>query len=699
MNRFGIYGLTAPDLRIGNTVAPEEMELEEAGPTEEPTVEDRDNVHAYVVNTFRKLWDYERQRFQPWLDRIKAAWELYHMSYVRERDPNQADLKFPTTMIFVERTAALLMRMIDQSSHWYKMEAFFPQEQVVYNLCRRFISQIISHPDNNFWSVLEEGFKSGIISGQIHLQVLPTQNGTPINEPELSPDMFALFGGKASEVADLDKRPKMMSDLLPKISLAVVPADTVLLDSSGNGRYVMWTMDVPAGTVFAEAEERGYDREALKRAVHKPGAEYMQGPNSVEDTRDGFGPDSSLPKAHIRLHFLEGDMPDIETGAILFKRKLAVIANGCELILLRDIPFWDNKFSILSAPFIKPPHAVYGKGLVSENVDGFHSKEEVLNLLLDYLKRVLNPPYQVNSEAMEDDTLRHAHSQIFPNRIYRVRHNSDGPVIIPISPGEVPQSTWQVVQATESMHQDTTGTGGQLGGVVRTRGRITANEFQSRQAEAGAMWWNVFKNLERECMAKVLRTIFLRVLQFFPDELWRSYVEASITALLDPVVGNPQKTMEWKQELQKIANYKAAERYEKLGGYFSFTVKVFSAMAERQAEIEKGSFMLRTIGPIPGAIQTMRLPRVIQKLVEAFGWDPEEVMLPEAVQGPKADLPPVYPQAGAGQGESDDDMIDLSMGGMSALNSMTAQMSPQTSGLFPGGPVQPTANPPSPPGM
>jgi hypothetical protein len=179
--------------------------------------------------------------------------------------------------------------------------------------------------------------------------------------------------------------------------------------------------------------------------------------------------------------------------------------------------------------------------------------------------------------------------------------------------------------------------------------------------------------------------------------MWKSYVEASITALLEPVVGNPQVSEQWKQELQKIANYSAKERYEKLGGYFSFTVKVFSAMAERQAEIEKATFMLRTIGPIPGALQSLRMPRVIQKMTEAFGWDPEEVMLPEAVQGPKADLPPVYPQPGIHQEE--DEIPDLSMGGMSALNSMVTQMSPQTSGLFPGGPVQPVANPPSPPGM
>ena len=131
------------------------------------------------------------------------------------------------------------------------------------------------------------------------------------------------------------------------------------------------------------------------------------------------------------------------------------------------------------------------------------------------------------------------------------------------------------------------------------------------------------------------------------------------------------------------------------GGNLNFNVQVFSQNFERQGQIEKVFFALKNLAAVPGAVQQMRLNRWLRKGTEAFGWDPEEMLNPEALSMPDLEGITLPEQDGEPM-----EVPDLSQGGRGVLESVAQDgAQPPMGGLFPGGPSQPTPNPVGPPPM
>ena len=399
----------------------------------------------------------------------------------------------------------------------------------------------------------------------------------------------------------------------------------------------------------------------------------------------------------MRLHFFEGDLPDPVRGAIIFTKKIMIMANGCEIILQpTEIPFWDGFGSTVHGKFISPPHSVYGKGILSENSDNIDVKNDLINSLLDWAKFVLHPAFEEDQDKLDEEEKRNPRG-IFPGRIIRTQDTQGQPVYRAVTPGELPQSFWNVFQVLDSYSQNADGTQGMVSGGTRTRGRITAEEYTSRQADSSTMFWGIFQGLER-WLSEVLRIYFLRTLQYTPDKVWSDWVRIESKALIPPD-SPPEVKQAWEAMFNTVSTWDAETRYRLLGGYFSFSVRVFSALAERQGEIEKITFMLRTLSQVPGALQTMRLPKIANKLAEAFGWDPEEVLNLTAVPLPDVQGAPPSPTDPSSMGQEQPG-LDLSQGSMQALGQAMMQgpapgMKAQ-GGVLPGGPTQPSVNPPHP---
>lgn len=709
MDRFGTlaFGYDGKNPLVNRKELEEHGVYEDAAAIQAPSTtghEDRnEDIHTQaLLEAFKKVWDIEDLRYTPIKNRTLAAWHLYHMTYEKNIDADQSDKRYPAAMMLVERIASQFMRMIDSTPNWFQPVALIPQQQVLYNLVKRFVRCITDKRDNQnheFWAMIEEAFKSGIISGQLVAQIVPMEDDQKllVKKSEQDTEWFDMLSILNTFVDNPDKKgskPFIPNPSIPRLSLSTLPAENFLLDSTNHGRYRMWTQLVPVATVFDQAEAKGYDIEALRRAKQKRAGGISDSNKYTLYTREGMGVDTNPPEGMIRLHFFEGTLHDPVRGAVLFTNKIMVMANGCEIVLPpTEIPFWDGGFSTIHGKFISPPHSVYGKGLLSENADNLDVKNDVINRLLDWVRAVLNPGYEEDQDKLDEEELRNPRG-MFPGRIVRTRDTNGQPVYRTITPGELPQSFWNVFQVLDSYSQTSDGTNGMMAGGTRTRGRITADEFNTRQADSSTLFWGIFQGLER-WLAEVLRVYFLRTLQYTPDRVWSDWVKIEAKALIPPGTA-PEIAAQWNKMFETVAGWDAETRYRLLGGHFSFSVKVFSALAERQAEIEKITFMLRQLGTVPGAVQTLQLAKVMLKMVEAFGWDPEEVMNPNVIPIPDTDLLPPSP-TDTGGGVPEDDSLDLSDGAMQALTMGAAPMMPPNQPApIPGGPRQPSVNPPHP---
>lgn len=702
MDRFGTlqFGYDGRNPMVNRKEIEEEGIYEDDSSIQPPSPEqddEQDIESMALIDAFKKVWDIEDLRFTPVKNRLMAAWHLYHMTYETNKDADQSDKRYPAAMMYVERIVSQFMRMIDQSPNWFRPVALIPQQQAMYNLVKRLINCITDRKDGNnleFWAVIEEAFKSGVMTGQMITQIVPMDQGAKLPSKEAADDDFFSSLSLLNTFIEPEPgstKPVIPNPLMPRLSISNLPAENFLMDSSGSNRYRMWTQLVPVATVFQEAEARGYDLEALRRAKKKRASGISDSNKYTQHTREGLGVDTAPPEGFMRLHFFEGTLPDPIRGPLLFTNKFMVMANGCEIILKpTEIPFWDGCPSTVFGKFIAPPHAVYGKGLLSENADSIDVKNNVINQLLDWVRAVLCPGYEEDQDKLDDEELRNPRG-MFPGRIVRTRDTNGAPVYRPISPGELPQSFWNVFQVIDSYAQSADGTNGQMAGGTRTRGRITADEFQTRQAESGNLFWGIFQNLER-FLSEILRLYFVRTLQYIPDQVWKDWVTIESKALIPEDVP-PEVRSRWEQVYQTVAEWDAVTRYRLLGGYFSFSIRVFSALAERQAEIEKITFTMRSLAQVPGAIQLMNMRSMIVKLAEAFGWDPEEVLRLGALPVPDVGATPPNPaDPTSAMNEGTPQPPDLSQGALGALSQL--QSGPNSnSGVFPGGPRNPSIGP------
>jgi len=81
---------------------------------------------------------------------------------------------------------------------------------------------------------------------------------------------------------------------------------------------------------------------------------------------------------------------------------------------------------------------------------------------------------------------------------------------------------------------------------------------------------------------------------------------------------------------ENLAEMTADARVAKFGKSIYFKTEVFSAMADRQSELEHITFFLGTVGKIPAAAAAVKWIGILKRAVTAFQWPVEEVLRTEA---------------------------------------------------------------------
>lgn len=642
-----------PDMTLQDT-APLQEPQDQAQPPVEPnpfftnvTPNPRQIVEACVATRREE----EREKLPT---RISAdeAWDRYHGRYdFSDKEDWQSKKISPKLSISVERLVATLARLRETSSDWFTIEAVEERAAVYYNLVKHLMQFYLEHDEVNFDRIFRWSLKCGLLYQMAYVLVVGETDGEIDIEPAgvgvegafstPSSDGFAnilALAGGSSDTLQESGPPTLPNKSMWKPRLEVLNPDYVYLDSTGRDRYIIWELRYHKGEAKREGEIRGWDMEALERALANP--------VSVDDTADtlaGFHeardaakqdkvPDyKAYSKVKITNYF--GDLYDPNTGDLLLENQYFIIANDKELVYGPvDNPFWDGYKPIVAAPIIEVPFAAYGRSPIVWNLDMFDLWNEYLNLLVDYMQSVLLGMKEVDIDLLEDedDLLR---SGIYPGKMVRTTKGGQPNVqaILNVPFSDVPQGFWQHMQILQKELSDNVLLSDTIGGQPRTRGRITALEFNRRAADAGAMIDYVFRSLEDNLLAPIIRLLFYRILQFMPQKMWADWVETHKNQIMP---NDPQSQQIFKKLFDEIKSWSPQQRFRELGGYFKFKVRVFSALADRQMEIEKGALLLQTVSQIPVAAQFIRWPVLLRYIIRAYGWDPEEILSKEAIPLP-----------------------------------------------------------------
>lgn len=612
-----------------------------------------------MVQALVELLRYEQERKRPIEIKARVAWEQYNGFYANDtmKDPHQSMKVFPTHFMTVERFAAAILRLRQQDPNWFESEALIPQQQVIVNLVNQWLQYQCDHPIIGFNQFLSDLIHNGLLTSQMYAMISHQTNGVPVTDGgikeeldlENTDELFQSLNemGDGGEKQPTGEPPFAANKKTPRLLLECLdPAHVYLDTSSKKGRYRMWETFMGTGQFLEEAAARGWDINACKRAaLHKKPMEVM---DNRDDFQQGVSPDDgkNYHNEVVLTHF-EGTFHDVNTGAIFFHDKYMIMANHCEIVMQPvGIPFWDGESVIVDSPFVKVANAVYGKSPITENIDSFDLRHDIMNLLVDFFKMNLKPAWTVNKDRL-DTTMNPELDGVYPGKVIYIQDNggpSNQKVVDTCATADLPTGFWQFMQFYQTTYAENTGMSQELMGMNRTRGRITKGEFDARSAEGSALLVEFFQGIEERLLQPMLHRMFTRTLQYTPQRMWAAWIVSNMEKILPPIPNDPEQAKQqeplrsqWEDTLKKVANWSPQERFAKLGGFFRFKVKVFSSLLERQGMIEQATYFLQTVGRIPGAMQYVRIPKLLEKIAIGFGWSPEEILNLEALPIPKED--------------------------------------------------------------
>lgn len=266
----------------------------------------------------------------------------------------------------------------------------------------------------------------------------------------------------------------------------------------------MWKTVMSIGDLRHQAAARNWDLEAVERCLGRKSMfwEQQQAQLAMEK---GQNRSQENPINVVELLHFEGDLHHPQTGKDLFRKSYMVVANNTEIIYgPAPMPNWDGESPMVSAPFIKAPGAVYGKSFLTESVDMMDVRHDLMNLLIDYIRLSLSPPYQLDRDVVTDRAFREGKVSVYPGKIIEIRSmgNPQANALRPVDRADLQTGFWQFIQYFTTAQQEATGMSQEPMGSTRVRGRMTDGEYEKRYAEAGKLLAAIWSNLERQVLKR-----------------------------------------------------------------------------------------------------------------------------------------------------------------------------------------------------
>lgn len=632
--------------------------------------------NQHIADAIYLLLEYEYERKAETQLKADASWEAWNNHHdVGDKAHWQETARIPKVWIHVERAVAATMEFLNVTPDWFDIDSVLPSQELAINMVKELIRADLNDDRIGVWGTIEDCIRELYLTGNTNLFVGFERGRMPIMNTEAKPAEdagpvngvdFSFFGKdidqigldlgvlKEREVDDSDDKILLPDPDSPRPRLDRVPFERVYRDTSGNNRYVIWTTYSSVGDFREEAKMRGWNPDAVERAISAAGPRSDWGGHGnvwrdvVYGEKGPVGDGYTFDYA-IEIVNFQGTLYNIDAhGEHIFKDQYVVVANGHLLMDPIDPPFWDGELPIVQSKMGRNPQSVYGKSPIGENLDVFDLQIGLVLLLTDAIQRTLDPTYLVDKSVVRDNLQK---KPMGPGVVYDALYNGQSsPGIQKVAAPEVDGNTANAFQMLNVILEGFTGATQEGGSAPRTRNRMTGVEFAAREQQSSTLIAHFFGNIDKQLLTPMLRLWFLRRLQLTPDKQWRLLCLSRKDRVLFKAPENVKS--QWSEEIDEMAAWTAQERYKNLGAYLRFRVKVFGNALQRQMESEKVTGLLKVVQQSPEMLGALNLPYVFTKLVESLGWDPEEAInanynvTPEVnaddiLSGKKRETPPI----------------------------------------------------------
>lgn len=596
-------------------------------------------VSEQYKDFFRIANDMREPRRLVW----NTCWDLYNGKYDWvEKENWQAKINIPKVRGVVDKACANFRRALIRMRRFYHIESetrlgvekgFYTMSLIDY-----WLDQI------NFIEEFSTGLKAGLITSTIVFKTFP----------RYVTESFPRFEDKFIKEPIMELGIRVGEQLIPTQVLVDTPRTKWQLGFQAVDPFNMWVgplnrYRIEKATVdFSEIEQlakRGvYDKEAVEQLRGRTG-EGVEG--YLEAQRKGEHPDSYLSKfsRKVDLYHYWGDLYD-EDGSIKEPNVTYTMAGatastggvgGATADILLRAPITNPLFHgrdpyVIGTPYIVP-FSTYNRGIVEDIIGITKMMTGLANLIIDGAQFDAMQAYEMDSDLLTDP--RQAKRGLYPGVTFQTKsyeNTGNKNVVRPISTGKVPQLALQILNYLDREQQLATSVTNSLKGAGG--GSDTLGEFQSLTAQATDSLDDAARTVEETVLDELLDRIAGTIYQYHEDYTLPRLVE-----------NFPQTT----NILSGLSN---EERYATMIGGFAFKARGVSVFMDKAQDLQKINSFLQLIANIPGVMQAINIPELLENIIIGIGWNPSKILLqqgspsvyPAAVQGG-------VPQSGGAPGE------------------------------------------------
>lgn len=586
-------------------------------------------------------WNYEEceRAKEPFVRKMDRVQKRYNNEYDHEgKEDWQSKKNYPKVLMTVERLTAVISRILTLArDDWFNLYSYNTGLKPYFSLFRDMLQDAMNNDRVKFFNIFQDAVKSGLKSLMMAVVVSWVvdevesydQPPAPESTPDLSSyDLFMGAGEKEEEV------PKMS-----RLEISLWNPRDVYLDPTNRNRFKILTSNYTIGEFRYEGNRRNFKfmEEVIQDRRRPDVGEEVSDRNRLAQVGESLIQEQDT----INLIELWGDLYD-KDGEMLKKNFHGIVAQEKYLVYSDDNPFAHKECPVIVNFLLKDPFAVYGDSYVSAGIDVLESWVEFLNMLTDFYQTRILSQYEIDVDLLaEGEDLSEGG---YPGKYWEKR--GAGQLITPVLQGDVPEQFPLFMEILNNELQEDTALNDAQAGLPRTRGRISSQEFTRRMAESGTLFDYAFKAIETNFLEPILRQSFINMLQFTPNDIWEKWVYNKISSIVEDDMSmlsqkNPQQQMpqDPQQKVQMVAQTNPLinlylglakmspdERIQKFGKTIYFKTEVFSAVFDRQAMLEKLTFLLGTIAKIPQALAYFKWRPMLGIMMRALNFNEEDLL-------------------------------------------------------------------------
>lgn len=562
-------------------------------------------ISSRASDPIRRLWD--------------QAWGLYNNAYDwSDKAPWQAKNYIPRLNMSVRTATFMVKRSLLGPGKPYSIEGVGQFGKLVAYYLDKLVKQQLESA--KYVTSITDSLHAAMLSHLMVLKVYPvhvTQDSVYFTDPTPKPTLNF----------DAPLKTKQYKRL--KIRIDPVDPYHVHLDPTGQNKFIIHdiTMDLYDLIDIARQDNSGYDIDEIKKIQEDFTAKANED-NSTQEARSGQD-SSATDSRRSRTVFVQEYYGDVwsSDGRLVARKCLYAIANKKYLIrppVVNKLPDPENPTPFVITPIIRKPFSVWHQGF-GQVVGGLQvMMTELMNLMMDANLFSSAKAFEIDIDQVYDPL--EFLQGIAPGKTFKKRGGgfATTPMIREISIGQVAQQSLAIYQALDREFQSGIGINEFTMPSARSSGsRTTATEVMEKSSSATTFMEDIANTLEEgsiePLVSKVAHYIAEYMVEF--DDPWTLEIFG-------------------QEDASRLAIWMRNPAFRRAIHTAPMTIRArgLSATMNKMRSLEKLATLSKILQPYPALLQRIDPAKILDKVIEAVGWYPQDILAEMA--GPPVPVPP-----------------------------------------------------------